>query len=216
MLGKIVNIEGKYQWIELSKGEIEETMNNLIKRNTDEVDRIVDVVDNILIKTNPKIERWDLIKMLFEKQGMASFTALSNALDEKIFIMKQKETEKYFTPREVTPEEYKKHYEYQKEIENGERVIVSVNRFIVEEDIKPPLLRVDPAIEQAQIESLAVLKENRNNDNVRTILERLRSEASGDDNLMPTIFDAVKEYATIGEICNVLRDVFGEYKDMRG
>ena len=56
MLGKIVNIEGKYQWIELSKGEIEETMNNLIKRNTDELDRIVDVVDNILIKTNPKIE----------------------------------------------------------------------------------------------------------------------------------------------------------------
>lgn len=107
-------------------------------------------------------------------------------------------------------------YEYQKEIENGERVIVSVNRFIVEEDIKPPLLRVDPAVEQAQIERLAVLKENRNNDNVGTILETLRGEASGDDNLMPTIFAAVKEYATIGEICNVLRDVFGEYKDMRG
>ncbi|MFC1863024.1 methylmalonyl-CoA mutase [Thermodesulfobacteriota bacterium] len=107
-------------------------------------------------------------------------------------------------------------YEYQKEIEKGERVTVGVNRFKVEEDVKPPLLRVDPVVEQAQIERLSALRLNRNNDNVLALLERLKSEASGNDNLMPTILEAVKEYATLGEICNVLRDVFGEYRDMRG
>jgi len=103
-------------------------------------------------------------------------------------------------------------YEYQKEIENNERVIVGVNKYQIEEDIKPPVLRIDPAIEKAQIENLQKLKKNRNNEKVTASLTRLKSIALGDDNVMPSILEAVKDYATLGEICNVLRDVFGEYR----
>ena len=103
-------------------------------------------------------------------------------------------------------------YEYQKEIEENERIIVGVNKFQVEEDVKPPLLRIDPAIEQEQIEKLRQLKKNRDNKRVTNSLTRLQSAAGGDENLMPVILEAVKEYATLGEICNVLRDVLGEYK----
>ncbi|MFC1532203.1 methylmalonyl-CoA mutase [Thermodesulfobacteriota bacterium] len=103
-------------------------------------------------------------------------------------------------------------YEYQKEIECNERIIVGMNRYQVEEDVKPPLLKIDPAIEQAQIDNLAQLKQNRNGDNVTASLARLKSAAKGNENLMPVILEAVKGYATLGEICNILRDVFGEYR----
>ena len=104
-------------------------------------------------------------------------------------------------------------YEYQKEIEKGERIIVGVNRFQVEEEIRPPLLRVDPAIEQAQVKNLAQLRKERNNDKVTASLDHLRAAAQGDENLMPVILEAVKEYATLGEICNILRGIFGVYKE---
>jgi methylmalonyl-CoA mutase N-terminal domain/subunit len=104
-------------------------------------------------------------------------------------------------------------YDYQKEVESGERIIVGMNQFQIEEDIKPPLLRVDPAIEQAQVESLAQLKRDRDNKKVDSSLTRLRKAAQGDENLMPIILEAVKQYATLGEICNILRAEFGEYKD---
>ncbi len=103
-------------------------------------------------------------------------------------------------------------YEYQKEIENDDRVIVGVNKYQVEEDIKPPLLRIDPAIEKAQVEGLKRLRKDRDNAKVKAALAGLKSAAQGDENLMPYILDAVKGYTTLGEICNVLREVFGEYR----
>ena len=116
--------------------------------------------------------------------------------------------EKGFIQREIENSAY----EYQKEIENSERVIVGVNKYQIEEDIKPPILRIDPAIEKAQIENLQKLKKNRNNEKVTASLARLKSAAQGDENMMPSILEAVKDYATLGEICNVFRDVFGEYR----
>jgi len=104
-------------------------------------------------------------------------------------------------------------YDYQRGIESGERIIVGVNKFQSEETVKPPLLRIDPAIEQAQIDGLKKLKTNRDNNKVKAGLARLETAARGDDNLMPVILEAVREYATLGEICNVLRGVFGEYRD---
>jgi methylmalonyl-CoA mutase N-terminal domain/subunit len=104
-------------------------------------------------------------------------------------------------------------YQYQQEIERGERIIVGVNKFQVEEDSKPPLLRVNPEVEKTQVAKLAEVKNNRNNDQVTDTLAKLETAAQGNDNLMPYIYDCVKEYATLGEICNVLRKVFGEYKD---
>lgn len=103
-------------------------------------------------------------------------------------------------------------YEYQREVEKGDRVIVGVNRYRIEEETRPPLLRLDPAVEEAQIRKLTGVKEDRDGDRVAEVLSALDTAARGSENLMPFILDAVKAYATLGEICNVLRDVFGEYR----
>jgi methylmalonyl-CoA mutase N-terminal domain/subunit len=104
-------------------------------------------------------------------------------------------------------------YEYQKEVESGDRIIVGMNAFQVDENVKIPLLRIDPIVEQEQVERLIRLKKERHNDDVRSSLNRLRDAAQKADNLMPPILDAVKAYATLGEICNIFREVFGEYRD---
>jgi methylmalonyl-CoA mutase N-terminal domain/subunit len=103
-------------------------------------------------------------------------------------------------------------YEYQKEVEKGDRVIVGVNQYQTEERAGPPLLRIDPAVEEAQIRKLTKLKKERDQDPVSQSLARLKTAARGDENLMPIILEAVKAYATLGEICHVLREVFGEYR----
>jgi methylmalonyl-CoA mutase N-terminal domain/subunit len=104
-------------------------------------------------------------------------------------------------------------YQYQLEIERGERIIVGMNKFQIQEGEKPPLLRVNPEVEKTQIDQLAEVKKNRNNEQVAGSLAKLKTAAQGSENLMPHIYDCVKEYATLGEICNELRKVFGEYKD---
>ena len=104
-------------------------------------------------------------------------------------------------------------YQYQLEIERGERIIVGMNKFQIQEEKKPPLLRVNPEVEKNQVAKLTDVKNSRNNDQVKNSLAKLETAALGSDNLMPFIYDSVKEYATLGEICNVLRKVFGEYKD---
>jgi len=116
--------------------------------------------------------------------------------------------EKGFIQREIQDSAYR----YQKEIEKGERVVVGVNKFQVDEQPPMDLLRVDPAVRVSQIERLKTLKSKRDNDKVKNILSDLRKAAEGDDNLMPLILDAVKAYATLGEICDELRGVFGEYQ----
>jgi len=104
-------------------------------------------------------------------------------------------------------------YKYQMEIEKGERIIVGVNKFQIEEPPVEGLLRVDMTIQEKQIEKLKKIKENRDNTKVKNILSELEKKAKGDSNLMPTILEAVKSYASIGEITNTLRKVFGEYKE---
>ena len=103
-------------------------------------------------------------------------------------------------------------YETQKRIENGEEIIVGLNRFTVEEDVNPELLKVDEALGKAQIENLERIRAERNNEAVKEKLDILRKHAQNPEkNLIPAILDAVKAYASVGEICNVLRDEFGEY-----
>ena len=104
-------------------------------------------------------------------------------------------------------------YQYQQEIERGDRIIVGVNRFQVDEDKRPPLLRVDPEVERTQVAELTQVKNSRNSGLVTASLARLEEAARGSSNLMPFIYDCVKEYATLGEICSIMRKVFGEYKD---
>ena len=116
--------------------------------------------------------------------------------------------EKGFIQREIQDSAYR----YQREIEKGERVVVGVNKFQVEEESPKDLLRVDPVVRLSQIEGLKRLKSERDNGRVTGILGELRKAAEGNDNLMPIILDAVKAYATLGEICDALREVFGEYQ----
>ncbi|HDH88014.1 MAG TPA: methylmalonyl-CoA mutase [Desulfobacteraceae bacterium] len=116
--------------------------------------------------------------------------------------------EQGFIQREIQDSAYR----YQREIEKGERVVVGVNKFQVEEESPKDLLRVDPAVRISQMERLKRLKSERDNARVRDILSELKNAAEGKENLMPIILDAVKAYATLGEICDALRDVFGEYQ----
>ena len=105
-------------------------------------------------------------------------------------------------------------YEYQRQVESGDRVVVGVNKFQIEEDDSSrQLLRVDPSVGDNQAKKLSKMKESRDNVRVKETLEEIRKTAQRTDNLMPRILDAVHSYATEGEICGVLRDVFGEYKE---
>jgi methylmalonyl-CoA mutase N-terminal domain/subunit len=103
-------------------------------------------------------------------------------------------------------------YTYQKSVDTGSRTVVGVNRFTAEEDQKYDYLRVDPETEREQVRRLSEMKSGRDGEKVEKALAVLRIGAKGEDNLVPLILDAVKAYATIGEICGVLRDIFGEYK----
>jgi len=103
-------------------------------------------------------------------------------------------------------------YEFQQAVDNNQRVMVGVNKFTVDEEQTFDYLRVDPNMETEQIARLNQLKQTRSQSNVDATLEALRAGAKGDDNLMPLILDAVRVYATLGEICGVLREEFGEYK----
>ncbi|WP_099158446.1 acyl-CoA mutase large subunit family protein [Virgibacillus ndiopensis] len=103
-------------------------------------------------------------------------------------------------------------YETQKSIEKEEEIIVGLNKFKLDEEVNPDLLKVDEALEQAQKESVESIRKSRDQEKVHETLTVLKEQAKMDDvNLIPYILDAVKQYATIGEICNVLREEFGEY-----
>lgn len=103
-------------------------------------------------------------------------------------------------------------YNYQMEIEKGDRIVVGMNKFQIKEAAPKGLLKVDPVVGEFQAQKLAKLRAERDNSKTSQALAALRKAAGTDENLMPFIIDAVKTYATLGEICQVLRDVFGEYQ----
>ncbi len=107
-------------------------------------------------------------------------------------------------------------YRFQQEVEEGERVIVGVNRFDDSEEHRTPIFRVNPEAAANQKAKLGTYRARRSHQAVRQALIRLREAAIGEDNLMEPLLDAVKAYATIGEICGLLREVFGEYKPPTG
>ncbi|ROL62358.1 methylmalonyl-CoA mutase [Bacteroidetes/Chlorobi group bacterium ChocPot_Mid] len=113
----------------------------------------------------------------------------------------------------IQTEIQKSAYRYQQEVEKGERIIVGVNKFKIDEPEPTDLLKIDEKVQKDQIEFLNKIRSQRNNDEVKNKLAELKSAAKSDNNLMPFILEAVKVYASIGEICNTLRDVFGEYKE---
>lgn len=107
---------------------------------------------------------------------------------------------------------HKAAYETQRAIEQRDLVVVGVNQFTVDQESQPDLLRVDPNLGKLQTQRLAKLRTERALAPWRSALDELERGAQGDDNLMPLIVNAVRSYATVGEICNTLRGVFGEYR----
>lgn len=116
--------------------------------------------------------------------------------------------EQGFIQREIQ----KSAYGYQKATESGEQVVIGVNKFAVEEPLPIDLLKVNPAVRGRQVEKLAKLKSERANSKLESALSGIKKAAEGQSNLMPPIYEAVKSYATVGEICDALREVFGEYE----
>ena len=104
-------------------------------------------------------------------------------------------------------------FEYQRTVETGEQKIVGVNAFVEEHEQPIELLQIDESAEEQQIAKLAKLKSRRDNETVRKALDALQRAAEGSENTMPYILDAVRAYATVGEICDTFRGVFGSYTE---
>ncbi len=104
-------------------------------------------------------------------------------------------------------------YKFEKELEAGNKIVVGVNKFQIDEDEQKELLKIDLKVQEEQIKFLKKVKSERNNDEVEMRLKELKDAAQSDANLMPYILSAVKCYASVGEVCNTLRKVFGEYKE---
>lgn len=104
-------------------------------------------------------------------------------------------------------------YRYQKEIESKDRIIVGINEFVSEEKVKIDLLKIDPEVERTQVRGLQAMKQSRDNLRVDTTLVDLKEAAQESGNLIPKVMDAVRAYATEGEMIAVLKDVFGEYQE---
>ena len=115
--------------------------------------------------------------------------------------------EKGFVQREIQESAYR----FQKAVESGDRIVVGLNKFQVKEPKPTNLLRVDPQVQEFQVRKITRLKESRDKAKVEACLLNLKKAAQGPDNLMPLILEAVRAYATLGEICDTLRSVFGEY-----
>ncbi|MFA4885803.1 MAG: methylmalonyl-CoA mutase family protein, partial [Desulfotomaculaceae bacterium] len=103
-------------------------------------------------------------------------------------------------------------YQYQLAIDNKKKTVIGVNRFQMKEAPPTGLLKVDLSVGDIQVAKLKKMKAERDNAKVEALLKAIREAAQTEANLMPVFIDAVREYVTLGEICGVLRDVFGEYK----
>ncbi len=118
--------------------------------------------------------------------------------------------EQGFQQREIQESAYR----LQRQLETKDRVVVGVNQFTTEADRPPDILRIDPEVGRKRAASLAALRARRDNAAVRAALDRIRDAASTDENMMPLLLDAVEAYATVGEICGVLREEWGEYHEV--
>jgi len=151
--------------------------------------------------------------------GSFYIEALTNEMEEKAFEYFRKiddmggaitAIEKGFFQKEITDSAFK----YQREIDEKKRTVVGVNEYATEEDHPIELLRVDPKVEEDQLASLQKLRKERDQRKAQEILGKLHYAAEKDENLMPLMIDAVKAYATLGEITDVLKKVYGEYKEL--
>jgi methylmalonyl-CoA mutase, N-terminal domain len=104
-------------------------------------------------------------------------------------------------------------YRYQQEVDTHKRTIVGVNDYIMDEEVKVPTLYIDRVGEMAHLERLERVRKERDQDAVQRALDNLRRVAEGTENTMPAIIEAVKAYATLGEIIDIFRSAFGDYME---
>jgi methylmalonyl-CoA mutase N-terminal domain/subunit len=151
--------------------------------------------------------------------GSYYIETLTNEMEEKTFEYFRKiddmggaipAIEKGFFQKEIADSAYN----YQREIDEQKRTIVGVNDFTVEEDHPIELLKVNPRVEKEQVAALQKLKKERDSRKAKEALEKLHHAAEKNENLMPLMINAVKAYATLGEITDVLKAVYGEYKEL--
>ena len=116
--------------------------------------------------------------------------------------------EKGYVQREVQQAAY----EFQQRVESKDQIVVGVNEFTVEEETPIPVMRIDPKVEKDQIERIRRLRQKRDEAGAQAALKRVEEAARSDENLLPVILEAVEAYATVGEISNVMRGIFGEYQ----
>ena len=144
--------------------------------------------------------------------------ALTNQMEEEAFAIIEKiddmggmlaAIEKSFPQREIADSAY----HYQKQIDDNKKTVVGVNKYVTEERLPVDILDIDDTLERMQIEKLQRVKNARDSKKVRECLEKLGEACSGNTNVMDYIIDAVKSHATLQEVCDVFRNVFGEYRD---
>jgi len=144
--------------------------------------------------------------------------ALTNQMEEEAFEIIEKidnmggmlsAIEKNYPQQEIADAAYR----YQKQIDEKEKTVVGVNKYVTEEDIPIEILEIDEALESLQIEKIHRIKNERDNSRVEACLERVGDACSGDRNVMEDLIDAVKAHATLQEVCDVYRKVYGEYRD---
>jgi methylmalonyl-CoA mutase N-terminal domain/subunit len=150
--------------------------------------------------------------------GSYAIEELTNEIEEQVLeYLKKIETmggmlraiETGYVQREIQESAYR----YQKAIEKQEQVVVGVNRFQVEEEPPVNVLRIDPVLEQAQVERVRALRERRDGSVAGAALAKLETAAGTSENLLPRILECVEAYATVGEISDTLRRVWGEYSE---
>jgi methylmalonyl-CoA mutase N-terminal domain/subunit len=169
------------------------------------------------------------MQILIEEMGLADtadplagsyyLESLTNEL-EKRMIETMKEVEnsggivKAISEGYIQSEVSKQAYVHEKRIQSGEEIKVGVNKYRIEEEERNiEFHEYDPKQAEEQMKRLGKIKEGRDNEEVQKKLDKLREVAKTDENLMPYIIEAVKSYATVGEISNVFREVFGEFKE---
>ena len=118
--------------------------------------------------------------------------------------------EQGFQQREIQESAYR----LQRQLETKDRIVVGVNQFMTEGEPPPELLHLDPEVGRKRAKSLAALRARRDNVAVQSALSKIREAARGDENMMPLLLEAVEAYATVGEICGVLREEWGEYREV--
>ncbi|MFN3534447.1 MAG: methylmalonyl-CoA mutase family protein, partial [Desulfatiglandales bacterium] len=144
--------------------------------------------------------------------------ALTNQMEEEAFEIIRKidemggmlgAIEKHYPQQEIADSAYR----YQLQIDSGERTLVGVNKYVTEEEIPVEILEIDEALERLQVEKLHRIKEERDQAKVRESLERVGEACEKGLNIMEPVIEAVKNYCTLQEVCDVYRKVYGTYRD---